>query len=438
MAVASCLMAAAALSSNDKNLSLSAGLEYQTISQDYYDAIIETTVDTTSQDLIEVKEILNRTTDQVDDAFLRTNLTYDFRTPHKKVNLISDFEISRDRFLGRIEGYYTRGNFSKYLRLYGRFENKSPFEENKNTETGYNNLLAEIKSRLKLSSSLGLILKGSFENINYTNLPRTVDTTDDGNVIAFSSYNYDYSTFTGRVGGELALTEIYDNLYWYFQYRHRQVPDSAAADYDNYRINAEYSGFGDYGNLSIMTETELKDYRQSGDSDDYLALYFRTRLIYFLGHNWEGHLNYKLDRCIYRQEDLINHNNWLISPELKVLKQLNSWQIGPLARFEMRRESVIDEFSEDYNEFAVGWALSFFSVSSFFLDSEISRGHRAYRGTDSIISDYYFWSGSILAGFEPNSRISFNLMFDSDFEDHDKQDDDTDLYFFSIGLTVHL
>ena len=412
---------------DNRGLSADAGLEYQLITQEYYNAVI----DTTSLDPIE-NWILSK--DEIDDFIFWTNIDYSYKSSGKLFDALADLEISADRFLGRAEGSYRLGDFDNNIKAYGKFENKTPLDDAKNRNDGYNYIQSYLKADRRLSSLISLNLKTSFETVFFDEL----DTArpGDSETTSYRAYNFDYSIFSARLGGELTLSEPARNIYWYGAVYHRHVPDSAEARYDDYRFNVEYSAFGINGYLSLEGEIRHKDYNQPDDQDDYTALDFRSRVSKTLDSEIKGSLAIIYENYWFKKPDIINRDYRLFRTELKVTQQISDLAIGPLVRFEFRDEEEDESgyASESYGQWELGAATGFIGRSSLFFDAVTTYGKRDYQDKEGTLSSYTFVSVSLMANYALWKEISLNVIFDGDFESHEKAEDDSNLYLLTIGL----
>jgi len=412
---------------DNRGLSADAGLEYQLITQEYYNAII----DTTSLDPIE-NWILSK--DEIDDFIFRTNIDYGYKSSGKLFDALADLEISADRFLGRAEGSYRLGDFDNNIKAYGKFENKTPLDDAKNRNDGYNYIQTYLKADRRLSSLISLNLKTSFETVLFDEL----DTAESGNseTTSYRAYNFDYSILSARFGGELTLSEPASNIYWYGAVYHRHVPDSAEARYDDYRFNVEYSAFSINRYLSLEGEIRHKDYNQPDNQDDYTALNFHSRLNKTLNSEIEGSLALIYENYWFGKSDVINRDYRLFRTELKVTQQISDLSLGPLARFEFRDEDESGYTSESYGQWEFGGAAGLIGKDRLFFDVETTYGKRDYQDKEGTLSSYTFVSVSLMANYALWKEISINAIFDGDFESHEKAEDDSNLYLLTIGMSA--
>jgi hypothetical protein len=414
---------------DNRGLSADAGLEYQLITQEYYNAVI----DTTSLDPIE-NWILSK--DEIDEFIFRTNIDYGYKNSGKLFNALTDLEISAHRFLGRAEGSYRLGDLDNNIKAYGKFENKTPLDDAKSRNDGYDYIQIYLKADRRLSSLICLNLKTGFETVFFDEL----DTAEsvDSETTSYRAYNFDYSILSARLGGKLALPQPARNIYWYGAVYHRHVPDSAEARYDDYRFDVEYSAFGVNGYLSLEGEIQHKDYNQPDGQDDYTDLNFHSRLSKTLKSEIEGSLVLIYENYWFKKPDIINRDYRLFRTELKVMQQLSALTLGPLARFEFRDEDEDESgyISESYSQWELGAAAGFIGKGSLFFDAVTTCGKRDYQGKNGTLSPYTFVSVSLMANYAIWKEILINIIFDGDFESHEKAEDDSSLYLLMAGLSA--
>lgn len=409
--------------SNHNGLATSAGLEYQRISQSYYDAIL----DTTKLDPIEVWQLAR---DNTSDLIFHSNVEYNRRTLRNHLNVNGDFEITGNRFLGRAEGYYVRGSYDRNIKLYGRYENKTPFDTIRISNDGYNYFQSYIRGVNRISSVVGLQARAGWEMVNFY-----PEKTYSSNDLTVHYANHDYSILSGQVGADFGLLESGRELSCLVSYYHRLVPDSSSADYDDYRVSAEFDDIGTRSILNFETEFSFKDYSQVDGKDDYGSIYATGRFSHsFNRYELSSYLKYDLHA--YRKPDMGNRSYHVAILELKGLRKLGKVGVGPIAAGEVKQERAVDGISESYRQWEGGLGVSALDQVSLFCDAEATYGGRAFRNTtSSLLSSYHFISLSIMLNYSITRHISFSLLFDGNFELHHEKTDNNDLYLITAGIT---
>lgn len=429
-------MPVAADLSGRNGLSAAFGGEYQYISQEYYNAVL----DTTTVDVIEVWQL---NADKIDDFIFKTNLGYDFQNRVRKISIMGDLELSDDRILGRAEGFLQLGGYENRLKLFGKFESKSPSADNDNRVEEYDYFQVYLGGKKRLGAPVNVTFRTGFEKVSFGPRPSpAVDTSDS--VFDYSAfYSYDYYMLSGRLGGDFILSEFVSELSWRFGYNHREVPDSGEADYDQYRFGLEYNYSGLPGIFSLEGEIEFRDYMQPEKADDFGALVFRGRASRSLGNKVELGGNLQSDWYWYRRPDVVNRDYLLVRGEINETTRLNGFGWGPLIRLEYRQENSlpnneIELFSEGYGQWEAGIHADFFNRLALFLNGEITYGSRNYREEGGFLTSYRFWSVGLIANYSLFRNVSLNLIFDGHFEGHEIREDDTNLYLLSLGVTARI
>jgi len=422
---------------SDRNgFSASFGGDYQYISQEFYNAVL----DTTTIDFIETWQL---NIDKINDFIFKTGLGYNYQKSVSKFNIIGDLELSGDRILGRTEGYYQLGDYNNRLKLFGKFESKSPSGGDDNRIEKYRYFQTYLNGRKRLSRPVSINFKTAFEQISFGGKPAAVVDSSDSLFGIPTFYSYDYSIISGWVGGDFILSEFTSELAWRAGYNHREVPDSGEACYDQYRFGLEYSYSSLNGTFSLEGEMEVRDYLQPLGADDFGALIFRGRASRTYGDRVELGGNFQSDWYRYNRPDIVNRDCLLIRGEVNETTRLNGFGWGPLVRLEYRREKAltdneIESFPEGYDQWEAGIHTEFLNRVALFFNGEVTYGRRDYPEASGFQTSYNFWSVSLLADYSLFRNLSFNLMFDGSFEGHELREDNTNLYLLSLGVTARI
>jgi len=411
------------------------GGEHQYISQEFYNAVL----DTTTMDVIETWQL---TSDKINDFIFKTNLGYNHQDYRSKSRIMGDMELSGDRFLARSEGFYQLGGYDNRLKLFGKFESRSPMGDNDNRTEAYRYFQTHLSGQKRLSHRISVDFKTGFEHVSFDKNAAVADSSDS--LLSWPVfYSYDYSLLSTRLGGVFTLSEFTSELAWRAGYNHREVPDSGAADYDQYRgaIEYNYSSLG--GVLSLEGELEFRNYMQPEKADDFLALIFRGRGTKTLADRVELETSLQTDWYRYRQPDFVNRDYLLVRGEIGELTRLDGWGLGPLFRLESRREKALSEneiasVSESFDQWEAGLKTEFFNLATLFFDGEVTYGSRDYRETGGYLTSYDFWSISLIGNYAISRNLSFNLMFDGLFEKHQIREDDANIYLLSLGVNARI
>lgn|GEM_PF-3361590 len=403
-------------------LTASGGLEYQKISQSYYNAIL----DTTRLDPIETWQL---TRDDISDLIGRADFEYNWRNLGHRINISGEMEASGNRMLGRAEGHYLLGDYDRNIKLSARYENKSPFDTNHTGNDGYNYLESYLSGTTKVAPSVALLGRVGWEMINF--YPQEATAAND---LSVRFLNYDYSIFSGQIGANIDVGESSRELSCLGSFYRRLVPDSSAADYNEYRTTVEFNSIGLREILNLETEFSFKDYGQIDNRDDFGAVYSSNRYTLSLDkYELQSYLKYDLHS--FRKPDLGNQSYQIGALELKAFRKIGQVGLGPVACYEIKDERPVDGFSESYHQWEGGIGVSALDRASFFCDAEATFGSRIYRDTSSFLSSYHFISLSVIANYTITKHLSFSLLFDGNFELHPAKTDNNNLYFLTAGLT---
>ncbi|MEZ5357534.1 MAG: hypothetical protein R3F48_01805 [Candidatus Zixiibacteriota bacterium] len=418
--------------SSENGFSFLVGTEYQSISQEYYDAII----DTTNFDELEQWELAK---DNIEEFSGKTTIQYRFEDSQKRFKIYNDMELSKEKWIGRGDGTLRLGNFSQYAELNGRIEHKSSLDDSDNGDLGYTTLSGYLRGKKDLSEKFSLGVKISGESIFFEEADRAAQ--DD--VMANTGFynEYDYSLITGRIEGQWRLSDFGRTLDWEIGARKRFVPDSAAAEYNQFQTRLSYNGFTESGYVMFEIGGELKDYAQPSNIDDYFLLNIDSRISYALHPEFELRFGSFLDSYMYREQDVVNRDNVRLRFDLTGQRQIRDWHVGPVVQFEIYSEKELAdddgiEYSDNYVQWELGGKADLLSGSRVFADCSATYGHRGYTGDDVVITSYDLVSLSAMASVTFYRQVSVLLYFDGVFEYHEVKEDNSNLYILSISLTT--
>lgn len=430
VALAAAATVGAADFSDKHGFTVSAGGEYQYISQEFYRNV----VDTMSTDIIETWRL---DTDQIDEFILKAMAGYNNRSRSSHFSLSADAETSTERFLGRAESFYRLGDYDDNIGFSAKVESKAPYDKGNEQLEGYNFYEVSTKARRRLSRIVALEGKIGYERVSFT------DAAVEDSVIqrraAFPTY--DYSVLSGQVGGEFFLTELGHELSWFAAYRNRHVPDSMVANYDQYQVGLEYRHSRVSTMLDLAGEVEVKDYARPVGMDDFFAITIRGHGAKEIGDKWETALVLGADIYRFDQPDLVNRDYWLLTGELEGSYRISGVEGGPLVRIEFRDEELlpvdtVEYYSEAFNQFEGGLQAGSTSLGELFFDVELTYGRRNYRGGMSLLTSYDFVAVSLMGNYTITRNFSLNMMLEGETERHERKEDDANLYLFSGGVTA--
>lgn len=419
---------------HDRGFSLSVGGEYQLISQEYY----QVDYDTVTADLIETWR-LDR--DEIDDFILKTDLGYKYRGKHKRFDLLTDLEVSGERFLGRADANYRLGDDAHSAKMSATVESKAPYGDGESRLEGYNHLLGYLRTDHKIGGKFGVNAKVGYEWIGFPEAVESENTGDTDIVSGTIFPYYDYAIFSGSVGGVLLLSQFGHDLSWQAMYRNRQVPDSSLADYDSYRFELNYNKISLNGYATLTGYIEAKDYIRPGDEDDYLSIELSGIASRSLGEKWEGAAYFWADAYWFERIDVVHRNYRLLRGELKGSYKLNGAGLGPLVRLEHRNEdgspdTSTEFFSDAYTQWEIGAHADMLEVRRLYFMAELAFGRREYTAESDILTSYRVVSPSLVGTYSFNNRLALTVLFDGVFERHKRVEDNSTLYLLTVGLTA--
>ena len=416
---------------SDKNgFTVSAGGEYQYISQEFYRSV----VDTMSTDIIETWRL---DVDQIDEFIIKAMAGYNKRSSSSHFNLSTDAEVSTERFLGRAEGLYRLGDSDDNIKFSALVESKFPYDKVNELLEGYNFYEVSTKGKRRLGRIVTLEGKIGYERISFTDATKDDSTIQRRTVFPV----YDYAVLSGQAGGAFALSEFGHELSWFIAYRNRQVPDSTAANYDQYQVGIEYRHSGVSTMFDLAGEVEVKDYARPVGKGDFVAFTIHGRGAQEIGDKWETALVLGADIYRFDQPDLTNRDYLLLTGELEGSYRIGEVEGGPLVRIELRDEELlpagaVEYFSEAFSQFEGGLQAGSTDFGGLFIDVETTYGRRNYRGGTSLLTSYDFVAVSLMGNYAITRYLSLSLMLEGEVERHQRKEDDANLYLFSGGVTA--
>jgi hypothetical protein len=429
-------MSVAADFSGSEGFIAAAGGEYQFISQEYFNAVL----DTTSLDPVEIWR-LNQ--ERINDFIFRTSLGYGHKKESRRAHILTDLEVSQDRLLGRAEGFYQHGRNENHFRLFGKFESRLPSDDDLYRADEYVYYQTYFGGRRRLGNPVNLNFRIGYEQTIFSDILPSDTVNGDTTLESAVFFNYDYSLIFGWAGGEFVLSELTSELTWRAGYYHRQVPDSAEMGYNQYRFSLGYLYLGLKDLVSLDGEIEFRDYMQPLDRDDFWALNFRGRLSRSISAKFEAGMTFISDIYKFEKPDIVNQDYALLQGELDGTLRIRGFGWGPITKIEYRREESaedngISSISGSSRQWEAGMHMEFTGRGTLFFNADITLGHRKYLDEAAYLSSYNLWAISVIANYSLYKNISFNLMFDGTFERHQVEEDDTKLYFLLVGITARI
>jgi len=395
------------------------GVEYQVISQRYYESVIDTST-------LDPIEFWKSSRDEVNEMILRSFLGYQHRRPQSSLDITATGDLSPSRFLGGGELAWSHGRPDARLALFSRFENRSPIaDDDSRFRDGYNQFRTTLSGAQRLSPAVRLTSRVGYEFIAYQSEPSAADS------VVFLSYLYDYSLLTGEIGAEFGR-----RLTARLLYAHRRVPDSAAAGYDGWRGQLEYRRYGPTFSLALTGEIETKDYPRPGGRNDFRAGHLGLSGLKELGREWELSFSARLHEYRYDIPELAMTDYRLGLAAVKLTRPLLGLDLGPIARFEFRDETPVEALSDDYHQWETGLAAGAVGWDDFILEGELTFGARLYRGDGDNLTSYNLVSASLIGVGKVWKNLSATVVFDGLFERHPQDRDDVDYLLSSMGLSV--
>lgn len=403
-------------SSFGSDLSVTAGLGYDLLSQEYFldsaaaagpDSVIVNWALTTHY-LDDLKGQLGLTYTPWDDDRLelrgRLDQTADFVRLRLGGNLAVDWSVRRLQCFGEVE-------------VKDRYRGESEFGDS--YVRGY--------ARGKLSQPLNRALD------LYVQLK-----TDGVRFASASTYSYNHY----RLGADLGLQKTFGGFSYgdlRLMVDHRRVPDSVELDYLFVGAEATMLAFYSRGELDLLASLVSKDYRRPGCKDDHYRLMLEADNRLSLGRAWFSRQRIETELTLYHPDDPINVDYSQVG--LFLLGGIESGPFslaaGPVYERLEERESEFT-IAEDYTETGFRASLDRLEPGRFFVSVESTLGRRNLRIESDLQTDFAFERLSLIGDYSLAAALRLSLMFSAEWEWHDRPEENSRMYLLSSNLTYEL
>jgi len=397
-------------------VSVSAGLGYDFISQEYFlQSIADTSLDT-------LDVAFDLTTNYVDNV--KGQLGFTVR-PWSK----TDFEW-RNLFEQTSESFRIKSTPELYTHLGGSrlelsgeldFRDQRDDGDTASYDAGYVYLYGRGRLITPLSEQYNGYLRVTASSVNFSEI---------------TSFNYGHQ----RAGLEIGLERLFANfssarLDLFVQAR--RVPDSTEINYLSLGANGSalwlYSG----GSLDFWGRFERKDYNRPNGLSDFNRTELDFRNQFRLGPVWKFRQEADIEFTVFTGADDISfdYSRW----ELLVLIGRDIGEatilLGP--RVEILNEMPADDdLEEDYTELGGQLNVDYFNLSRLFLSAQSELGRRSWGNEISLNSDFVFHRLYLLFDLTIVESLSLNSLFSAEWEWHDDEQDNSRLYLLSSMLTL--
>ncbi len=249
-------------------------------------------------------------------------------------------------------------------------------------------------------------------------------------------YNYDY--VRNDLGGEIERRwGVFSSLRAGYAWGAAQVPDSSAIDARTHRLSTGWIQELGVHTLTWEQTLERRRYRDSETRSPYLDYQGTLTASAALGSVVRLRPAYRALVIDYDHPDSVYANASEQSIELLVEGEWNErTTLGAGPRGEFRRTENV--FDRPYDQWGVKGTISYLAGSALWVQFSNEVGVRRYRAGTALLTDYlYNWTTLILSARLP-PRLTFDLFFSLEPEDHDDDRNDTTTILVSTALTLAL
>ena len=409
------------------SFNLKAGLGYDYLSQEFF-----------NDSLIVGDSILNwsQKTEFLNDFKGFINL--EFKPPNQQnIEASATYEQSNDFMRFKSEGYWHKSNPEGKLELKGELEIKKKVDDS--------TLFGDDYKRLYLRARFNRNLNASFK----------INTRLYGEIVNFdssSNVNYDHH----RIGTRLAIEKTFSNFSYLdgaFFVNTRQVPNATENNYVSIGLESSYMGMFDWGDVDIYTRYEKKDYQLEEDGNDFKLFSLENRNKLKLSESFSLKSSLDFDYTVYMADISDLSDYYLISldcliswenlqfsvnmgPTFETLVEFNnSSEVADASIQDTSTIALNDLYSDEYTELGFKAGFEYINTSNIFFSVESETGKRDYSFEDDIVTDHAFQRFDIIADIKFPADFSLNLFFSSEWEWHDKEENNSTLYLISTTLT---
>ncbi len=393
-------------------LSLSAGLGYDLLSQEYFlDSIVGSGGDSllinwslTTDYLDDLKGLLRFKYQPLDDHRLEFRAAYDHTADFVRLRLTGDFRQTWDG-----QKILTTGE----MEIKDRYRGESEF--------GDSYIRGYLRSRLTvpLDNSLNLAVQLKGDGVNFEKI---------------STYSFNYF----RVGGSVGLEKLFAD-YSYADIRltvnRRTVPDSIELNYLTLGLESYGLFFHNHGELDLTASVYRKDYNRPLHQDDHFRINLRADHRWNLTNFWFSRQQFETDLILYHPDDPVNISYSQTTAALLAGLEIGSFSLaaGPMLEILDERDN---EFAagEDYTETGVRVLSDFMSPGKLFITLESTTGYRKLTAQSDLQSDFDFERLSLIGDLAIVAQMRLSFLLSGEWEWHGETTENSRLFLVSTNL----
>jgi len=262
-----------------------------------------------------------------------------------------------------------------------------------------------------------------------------------GEFVSFDSaadFNYNYY----RLGPKFGISRIFEGFSFLdanFYFVSRQVPDSSELDYLSFGIEGSFLGIMEGGDIDLYSRLERKNYNRTDVQDDHFRVDFDGRGKIKMGAKYFTQFELQTEIVLYNRQDPLNFDygrtGWAILAGI----ENNGWSVGAGPTFEllMEQEGTYNA-AEDYFEMGGKVEIEVLKAGRIFGSIESILGYRNLSVEEQFYTDFVFQRLNTLGNITLVQGLNLNWLFSAEWEWHDLQQDNSQIFLLSTNLTYSI
>ncbi len=392
--------------------SADAGFNYDFISHDYYLLTIDTLG--ISSDSLEELKLYN---DRIDEKGVNLRLALE-RNGAARFTIANRIYLTdekiRDLLSLRLEWGLLRLDTETDLKSYGFDDEFSLYDDRLQNQSRISfAVLDRDRWRVELSEE--------FEYSGYSNRSSSV---------------YGYRQYETRLRLYRDLAD-FSQLNLSLRYDQRDTYDSSALDFSRFIVESGIDQIGSQISLQANVFLERKNYSNSAVENNYIYLSPYFDLDWSLSEQWALAPRIELNYYGYDREELATFSH--LRTDSEMLLQYH-YSLLSYVDFGIGQESFIathrDHADQDFHSVQALAGFESMASTDFTISLDTEFGHRNFTSAESsFYSDHWFLRFDLYADWQVAQGLRLSVIGGTDFEYHDKKEDDAFLYLLSANLT---
>ncbi len=250
--------------------------------------------------------------------------------------------------------------------------------------------------------------------------------------------SFDYWRIGGRVGLEKSF-EDFSLADIGLLFGGRRIPDSSLMEYVTYGAQVSTFAFLPTGDLDLMARTEFKDYNRPGDEDDHWRheLYGQNRLR--LSERWLMRQEFDLEAMLFSANDEINSDYLKLGGA--VLAGIEAGGLAVTAGPDLQwltnsnGSETVDFVGEEYLETGARIDIDYIGADGIFLSAETVFGRHKMKSETELLTNFWYERLFLMGDIRIISVLNLSLLFSAEWEWHEIEQNNAQLYLLSTALT---